>query len=64
MFITHQSDPATVEGIARVDSERKAAQEALKMSSLSDAKVYRRRRPGWVFDRVSGERGTRSTQPR
>jgi RND superfamily putative drug exporter len=40
MFITHQSDPATVEGIARVDSERKAAQEALKMSSLSDAKVY------------------------
>ena len=40
MFITHQSDPATVEGIARVDAERKAAQEALKMSSLSDAKVY------------------------
>ncbi len=26
--------------IARVDSERKAAQEALKMSSLSDAKIY------------------------
>ncbi len=40
MFITHQSDPATVEGIARVESERKAAQEALKMSSLSDAKIY------------------------
>ena len=40
MFITHQSDPATVDGIARVDSERKAAQEALKMTSLSDAKVY------------------------
>ena len=40
MFITHQSDPATVEGIARVDAERKAAQEALKMSSLSDAKIY------------------------
>ena len=40
MFITHQSDPATVEGIARVDAERKAAQEALKMTSLSDAKVY------------------------
>jgi RND superfamily putative drug exporter len=40
MFITHQSDPATVEGIARVDSERKAAQEALKMTSLSDAKIY------------------------
>jgi RND superfamily putative drug exporter len=40
MFITHQSDPATVEGLARVDAERRAAQEALKMSSLSDAKVY------------------------
>jgi putative drug exporter of the RND superfamily len=40
MFITHESDPATVDGIARVDSERKAAQEALKMSSLSNAKVY------------------------
>ena len=40
MFITHQSDPASVEGIGRVDSERKAAQEALKMSSLSDAKIY------------------------
>ncbi len=39
-FITHEGDPATPEGIARVDSERKAAQEALKMSSLSDAKVF------------------------
>jgi putative drug exporter of the RND superfamily len=40
MFITHESDPATPEGIARVEAERKAAQEALKMSSLSNAKVY------------------------
>lgn len=40
MFITHESDPATPEGVARVDAERKAAQEALKMSSLSNAKVY------------------------
>ena len=40
MFITHQTDPATTEGISRVDAERKAAQDALKMSSLSDAKVY------------------------
>jgi RND superfamily putative drug exporter len=40
MFITHETDPATVDGIARVDAERKAAQEALKMSSLSDAKIY------------------------
>ena len=40
MFITHESDPATTEGIARVDAERKAAQDGLKMSSLSDAKVF------------------------
>ena len=40
MFITHESDPATVDGIARVNAERKAAQEALKMSSLSNAKIY------------------------
>ena len=40
MFITHQTDPATVEGLARVEAERKAAQDALKMTSLSDAKVY------------------------
>jgi RND superfamily putative drug exporter len=40
MFITHESDPATIAGIGRVDSERKAAQEALKMTSLSNAKIY------------------------
>ncbi|MDX1892103.1 MMPL family transporter [Mycolicibacterium sp. 050158] len=40
MFITHETDPATVEGISRVSSERSAAQDALKMTSLSDAKIY------------------------
>jgi RND superfamily putative drug exporter len=40
MFITHESDPATVDGIKRVEGERKSAQEALKMSSLSNAKIY------------------------
>jgi putative drug exporter of the RND superfamily len=39
-FITHQGDPATPEGIARVDTERTAAQEGLKQSSLSEAKIY------------------------
>ncbi|GFG75337.1 MMPL/RND family transporter [Mycobacterium botniense] len=39
-FITHQGDPATPEGIARVNAERTAAQEGLKQSSLSDAKIY------------------------
>src|SRR6204780_5728982 len=39
-FITHQGDPMTPEGIDRVGAERTAAQEALKQSSLSEAKVY------------------------
>src|SRR6202789_152012 len=39
-FITHQGDPMTPEGIDRVGAERTAAQQALKQSSLSDAKVY------------------------
>jgi len=39
-FITHQGDPMTPEGISRVAAERTAAQEGLKQSSLSDAKVY------------------------
>ena len=39
-FITHQGDPMTPEGIGRVNAERTAAQEGLKQSSLSDAKVY------------------------
>lgn len=39
-IITQQGDPATPEGISRVDMERTAAQEGLKASSLADAKVY------------------------
>jgi RND superfamily putative drug exporter len=39
-FITHQGDPMTPEGIARVEAERTAAQEGLKQSSLADAKIY------------------------
>jgi RND superfamily putative drug exporter len=39
-FVTYQGDPMTPEGIARVNAERTAAQEGLKMSSLSDAKIY------------------------
>jgi RND superfamily putative drug exporter len=39
-FINHEGDPATPEGISRVDAERTAAQEGLKQSSLADSKVY------------------------
>ena len=33
-------DPATKEGIASVDQERKAAKEALKLTSLQNADIY------------------------
>jgi putative drug exporter of the RND superfamily len=39
-FITQQGDPATPQGISLIDVERTAAQEGLKQSSLSDARVY------------------------
>jgi putative drug exporter of the RND superfamily len=39
-FINHAGDPATPEGISRVDGERAAAQQGLKQSSLANAKVY------------------------
>ena len=38
-IISHKGDPATPEGIARVDRIRTAAQEALKTTPLSDAKI-------------------------
>jgi RND superfamily putative drug exporter len=39
-FVTQQGDPASPQGISLVDMERTAAQEGLKQSSLSEAKVY------------------------
>ncbi len=39
-IISHKGDPATPEGIARIDQIRTAAQEALKTTPLEDAKVY------------------------
>lgn len=39
-IITHAVDPATTKGIASVDQERKAAKEALKLTSLENADIY------------------------
>ena len=39
-IITHDSDPATPEGISRVDAEMQAAKEAVKGTPLADAKFY------------------------
>ncbi len=40
LIISHKGDPATPEGIARVDRMKSAAEEALKTTPLEDAKVY------------------------
>lgn len=55
-FITHQSDPMTPDGISRVDAERTAAQEALKQSSLSDARVYLGGTAATFKDMADGEK--------
>jgi putative drug exporter of the RND superfamily len=39
-IISHQGDPATDEGISRIDAIRKAAYESLKGTSLENAKIY------------------------
>ena len=40
LIISHRGDPATPEGIARVDSIRQAAEESMKGTPLEDAKIY------------------------
>jgi RND superfamily putative drug exporter len=39
-IISHKGDPATPEGIARIDQIKAAAEEALKATPLQDAKIY------------------------
>ncbi|NIH93782.1 RND superfamily putative drug exporter [Mycolicibacterium fluoranthenivorans] len=40
IIITHDGDPATIEGIAHVDAELQAAKEAVKGTPLANAKFY------------------------
>jgi putative drug exporter of the RND superfamily len=39
-IVSHRGDPATPEGIARVDAIRQAAEESMKGTPLEDAKIY------------------------
>ena len=39
-IISHRGDPATSEGIARIDQIKTAAEEALKRTPLENAKIY------------------------
>ena len=40
LIISHRGDPATPEGIARIDQIRRAAEEALKTTPLESAKIF------------------------
>ena len=40
MFISQRGDPATIDGIARVNPIKSAAEEALKGTPLEDSKIY------------------------
>lgn len=39
-IVSHKGDPATAEGIARINQIKTAAEEALKTTPLEDAKIY------------------------
>ena len=45
-IITHRENPASEEGIARIDPIRTAAEESLKGTPLANAKIYRGRHWG------------------
>lgn len=40
LFVTHDGDPATPEGISHVDAIKKAARHALKGTPMEDARIY------------------------
>jgi RND superfamily putative drug exporter len=56
MLITQKGDPATPEGVSRVDSIKTAAEEALKGTPLEDAKIYLTGTAAMVKDIVDGSK--------
>jgi putative drug exporter of the RND superfamily len=54
MLITQRGDPATPEGIARVEPLRTAAEEALKGTPLESAKIYLTGSSAMAKDQVDG----------
>jgi RND superfamily putative drug exporter len=56
MLIAQKGDPATPEGIARVDPIRAAAEEALKGTPLENAKIYMGGTAAMVKDLVDGSK--------
>ena len=56
MLISQRGDPASPEGIARVDPIKTAAEEALKGTPLEDAKIYLTGTAAMVKDLVDGSK--------
>jgi putative drug exporter of the RND superfamily len=56
MLISQGGDPATREGISRVDPIKTAAEEALKATPLEDAKIYLAGTAAMVKDEVDGSK--------
>ena len=56
MLISHRGDPASPDGVSRVDAIRTAAEEALKGTPLEDAKIYLTGTAAVVKDLVDGSR--------
>ncbi len=54
MLISQKGDPASPEGISRVDAIKTAAEEALKGTPLEDAKIYLAGTAAMVKDLVQG----------
>ena len=56
MLISQRGDPASPEGIARVDPIKAAAEEALKGTPLENAKIYLAGTAAMVKDLVDGSK--------
>ncbi len=56
MLISQRGDPASSEGISRVDAIKTAAEEALKVTPLEDAKIYLSGTAAMVKDLVDGSK--------
>jgi RND superfamily putative drug exporter len=56
MFISQKSDPASPEGVARIDPIQTAAEEALKGTPLEDSNVYLTGTAAMVKDLVDGSK--------
>ena len=54
MLITQKGDPASTEGMSRVDAIKSAAEEALKGTPLEDSKIYLTGTAAMVKDLVEG----------